>query len=207
MAAKRACLAGDYAKGVAILADIYVETKDINSLYNQGRCFEQNGKYEEAIVRFREYQRKNRDAGNPPDPDAERHIAECQALLDPKSAVVAPAPGPTPAPAPPQPQVQAPPPAATPASPPAPAGQPTHGAGIPSSAMPPVASAPPGLDLATQAVPADGAGKSRPVHKTWWFWTGAGVVVAGAATTAILLLGKSGTNVPSSTLGNQGAFQ
>jgi hypothetical protein len=58
-AAKTACLAGDYAKGVALLAELYVSSNnDVTYLFNQGRCFEQNGKYEEAIVRFREYQLK-----------------------------------------------------------------------------------------------------------------------------------------------------
>ena len=82
-AAKTACLAGDYAKGVALLAELYVSSSnDVTYLFNQGRCFEQNGKYEEAIVRFREYQLKNADAGNAPDESAEKHIANCQAVLD-----------------------------------------------------------------------------------------------------------------------------
>jgi hypothetical protein len=81
-AAKTACLAGDYAKGVALLAELYVSTNDVTYLFNQGRCFEQNGKYEEAIVRFREYQQKRADAGAPPDSTAETHIEKCQALLD-----------------------------------------------------------------------------------------------------------------------------
>jgi hypothetical protein len=75
-------LAGDYAKGVELLAELYVSTKDIAYLFNQARCFEQNGKYEEAILRFHEYQLKNADAGNPPDASAEKHLASCQALLD-----------------------------------------------------------------------------------------------------------------------------
>lgn len=98
--AKTACLSGDYAKGVALLAELYVKTNDPNYLFNQGRCFEQNGKYEEAIVRFREYQRKNKDAGHPVDPDAEKHIADCLALLGkdrPAAEVEVPA---APAPAP-----------------------------------------------------------------------------------------------------------
>jgi hypothetical protein len=41
-----------------------------------------NGKYEEAIVRFREYQLKNADAGNAPDESAAKHIANCQAVLE-----------------------------------------------------------------------------------------------------------------------------
>jgi tetratricopeptide (TPR) repeat protein len=82
-AAKTACLSGDYTKGVALLAELYVSSNnDITYLFNQGRCFEQNGKYEEAIVRFREYQLKNADAGNAPDESAEKHIATCQAVLD-----------------------------------------------------------------------------------------------------------------------------
>jgi len=84
--ARTACLAGDYAKGVALLAELYVSTKDIAYLFNQARCFEQNGKYEEAIIRFHEYQLKNADAGNPPDESAEKHIASCQALLDKQKA-------------------------------------------------------------------------------------------------------------------------
>jgi hypothetical protein len=43
--ARTACLSGDYAKGVALLAELYVSTRDIIYLFNQGRCFEQNGKY------------------------------------------------------------------------------------------------------------------------------------------------------------------
>jgi hypothetical protein len=79
-------LTGDYAKGVELLAELYVSTKDIAYLFNQARCFEQNGKYEEAILRFHEYQLKNADAGNPPDESAEKHIANCQALLDKQKA-------------------------------------------------------------------------------------------------------------------------
>jgi hypothetical protein len=89
-AAKTACLSGDTAKGVALLAELYVSTNEVIYLFNQGRCFEQNGKYEEAIVRFREYQRKNTDAGREPDAQTDKHIADCQALLD-KGKAPAPA--------------------------------------------------------------------------------------------------------------------
>jgi hypothetical protein len=94
--AKTACLSGNYANGVALLAELYVSTNDIAYLFNQGRCFEQNGKYEDAIVRFREFQRKNADAGNPPDAGAEKHIADCQALLDKEKPAIPPAPVPAP---------------------------------------------------------------------------------------------------------------
>lgn len=95
--AKTACLAGDMAKGVALLAELYVSTNDAVYLFNQGRCFEQNGKYEEAMVRFREYQQKKADAGSAPDPEAEKHITKCQALLDKqKPATAAPTAAATP---------------------------------------------------------------------------------------------------------------
>jgi len=81
-AAKTACLAGDYAKGVALLAEIYVDTNNPIYIFNQGRCFQQNGRYEDAVLRFREYQRKNADAGGAPDVEAEKQIADCMSLLE-----------------------------------------------------------------------------------------------------------------------------
>ena len=80
-AAKTACSTGDYVKAVALLAELYVATDDINFIYNQGRCYQQNGRYEEAILRFREYQRKNLDKGHALDAKTEQLIADCQALL------------------------------------------------------------------------------------------------------------------------------
>jgi len=57
-AAKKACLVGDVEKEVDILADLYVSTNNPTYLYNQGRCDEQNGKNDLAILRFKEYLRK-----------------------------------------------------------------------------------------------------------------------------------------------------
>jgi tetratricopeptide (TPR) repeat protein len=80
-AAKTACLSGDVAKGVALLAELFVGSNDPTYMFNQGRCYEQNGKYEEAIARFREYQRKSEEAGTQADPTAEKHIAACKAAI------------------------------------------------------------------------------------------------------------------------------
>jgi hypothetical protein len=55
------CMAGDYQAGVRILAEIYAETRDANLIYNQARCFEQNGRNEQAVLRFEEYLRVNQD--------------------------------------------------------------------------------------------------------------------------------------------------
>jgi hypothetical protein len=55
------CISGNYQVGVRILSEVFAETDDANLIYNQGRCFEQNGKNEEAILRFEEYLRISTD--------------------------------------------------------------------------------------------------------------------------------------------------
>jgi hypothetical protein len=54
-AARKACLNGDYAKGVSLLSDLFVNTGDPTYLFNQGRCFEQNRRCEDAAARFEEH--------------------------------------------------------------------------------------------------------------------------------------------------------
>jgi len=80
-AAKKACLSGDFAKGVSLLTDLYVDTNDSTYIFNQGRCYEQGNRCEEAIISFREYLRKTKDAGRASDGRAEQHIADCEELL------------------------------------------------------------------------------------------------------------------------------
>jgi hypothetical protein len=90
--AQKACLAGNPAKGVEILAGLYVETEDIAYIYNQGRCFEQNRKYEDAIGRFREYLVKGEKLTAEEKAVAQRRIEACESYL-PKNE---PAPPPLP---------------------------------------------------------------------------------------------------------------
>jgi len=85
-AARKACLSGNYQKGVEILSDLFIRTGNPVFIYNQGRCLEQSGRSEEAINRFREYLRKAKDASAEDRADAEKHITDCQALLDEKAA-------------------------------------------------------------------------------------------------------------------------
>jgi tetratricopeptide (TPR) repeat protein len=80
-AAKKACLTGNADAGVALLADLYVDTNDANHIFNQGRCLEQVGRCADAIIRFREYLRKTKDASTASDGRAERHIADCEEIL------------------------------------------------------------------------------------------------------------------------------
>jgi hypothetical protein len=111
-AAKKACAMGDFQKGADILTDLFVETNDTTYVYNQGRCYQQNNRWEQAISRFREFLRKAKDLSDSDRVDTERQIADCEASL----AKVSPPPV---APAPPVPvtHVETPPPALEPAIP------------------------------------------------------------------------------------------
>jgi hypothetical protein len=90
--AKKSCLAGDPAKGVEVLAELYVNTNDITYIFNQGRCFEQNRRYEDAIGRFREYLTKGEDRLSDDEKAvAKRHIDTCESYLpkpEPRSPMV-----------------------------------------------------------------------------------------------------------------------
>ena len=109
-AAQKACSLGDYQKGVDILADLLVGSDDPNYIYNQGRCYEQNSRWEQAINRFREYLRKDAKLSDGDRADVERHISDCEKALaqaaqaaQPVAAAPAPvaaAETPTPAPVP-----------------------------------------------------------------------------------------------------------
>jgi hypothetical protein len=175
-AAKIACLKGDYTKGVGLLAELFVSTSEAVFIFNQGRCFEQNGKYEEAILRFREFQRKNADAGLAPNDQAERHaqaekhIVECQALLDKqKPAAVEPA--------------------APPVAPPTPVGQPVPAAQpilpvIPQVAPPepsPIESPP---EEAASPKPSEPASEGRGLRMAGLVTAGVGL---GAIVTGVIL--------------------
>jgi hypothetical protein len=106
--AKRACLAGDPARGVEILADLYVDTDDITYIFNQGRCYEQNRRYEDAVGRFREYLVKGEHKLSDEDKAlAQKRIDACESYLpkpEPRSPLV-------PDPVPVAPVMQTPPPA------------------------------------------------------------------------------------------------
>jgi hypothetical protein len=79
--ARTACLAGEYAEGVRLLSQLFVATMDPTFIYNQGRCFEQNLRYEDAIGRFQEYLRVAKTDSKARRAEAEEHIEDCKALL------------------------------------------------------------------------------------------------------------------------------
>jgi len=79
--ARTACLDGDYRKGVAILSQLFVDTKISTFIYNQGRCFEQNARYQEAISRFQEYLRVDKKLSEEDKAETQKHISDCQASI------------------------------------------------------------------------------------------------------------------------------
>jgi len=85
------CLAGRFQAGVDLLSQLFVETGDANYIYNQGRCYEQNGKFTEAILRFREFLRKAKDLSAEEKAEVNGHIAECQTMKAEQDGTAVPA--------------------------------------------------------------------------------------------------------------------
>ena len=78
--AKTDCLAGRYQAGVDLLARLFAESGNATYIYNQGRCYEQNGKCTEAILHFREFLRKAKDLPTEEKAEVNSHITDCQAM-------------------------------------------------------------------------------------------------------------------------------
>jgi hypothetical protein len=92
--AKKACLTGDVDKGIDLLADLYVESGEINYVFNQGRCFQQNHRWQEAIDRFSEFLRKARNLSDEAKAETEKYIADCQSHLSTVASGDVPSPTP-----------------------------------------------------------------------------------------------------------------
>jgi hypothetical protein len=84
--ARAACAAGDAEKGVALLARLFAETGDYTWVYNQGRCYQQNGRAEEALNRFREYLRRAKDLSAEDRSEVEGFISELEGELSRRSS-------------------------------------------------------------------------------------------------------------------------
>jgi hypothetical protein len=135
--ARAECLAGRVQTGIDLLAELFTETHNMTYVYNQGRCFEQNGMPHEAILRFKEFLRKGKDLSAEEKAEVTSHVNECQAELDAQSKSSQPLPRavekPEPVAAmtpPPSPSPVSQTAGAAPASPPAPPGAGLRMAGI-----------------------------------------------------------------------------
>ena len=113
--AKIACAAGDVTTANRLLAELYAATEDPIWIFNQGRCFQQNGDPGHALTRFREYLRKAKTApkgvvGASDISEAEQYIKELETEIAAQNNKGAPS-----EPTPPAPVVPAPAPVAQPA--------------------------------------------------------------------------------------------
>jgi hypothetical protein len=79
--ARKACFTGNVDRGVEILVDLYGETGHPNYIYNQARCFERNGKYDQALLSYEDYLRKAKDLGDVERAQVEKSIAELRAKV------------------------------------------------------------------------------------------------------------------------------
>src|SRR3954452_687633 len=111
--ARTACAAGRVEAGIEILAQLLTEFGHPNYIYNQARCYQQNGKAEQAISRFREFLRAAQDISPEERARVERFIKELESrppapppAATPATEAAPPAPNPLA-----QPEPQPPPPA------------------------------------------------------------------------------------------------
>ena len=74
--ARKACFTGNVNRGVEILVNLYGETGHPNYIFNQARCFERNGKYDQALLSYEDYLRKATNLGESERAQVEKSIAE-----------------------------------------------------------------------------------------------------------------------------------
>ncbi len=89
--AKKACLANKPDRGIELLAELYAETNDPTYIYNQGRCYQQNGRGADALIRFREYLRKATNLPPTEKAEVERVVGELEEQQRKTDAAAAPA--------------------------------------------------------------------------------------------------------------------
>jgi hypothetical protein len=99
--ARKACIVGNYTKGVDILADLFISVRDPVYIYNQGRCFQQNHQWQSAIDRFDEYLRKAKGIPETEVQEVKAYIAECEGPLGKTGAPPETSPPPPPTTIPP----------------------------------------------------------------------------------------------------------
>ncbi len=157
--------AGRYQQALDVFAKLYAETLHPVYLRNIGRCYQNLGDADKAIISFRDYLRKHKAITADERKEVEGFIAEMEDLKKQKSAEASAAETST---APPKPASTITP---LPSAP-----DPANSGGNPEALV----TAPRGP--ATE--------ESSPVYTRWWFWTivaaaavGAGVGIAAATGT------------------------
>lgn len=184
---------GQYEEAAQIFSRLSVDYPDMEIFdRNLGACFYHLRKPEPALSNLRRYLGRRKDIAPDDKAVVDRWIDEMEQLRAQNAAASAPAapPAPPAEPAPPPPAATEAPPA-PPALSPRPAEPAPVAAASPPFPTPSEAPKPAGVDLATSPGPADSTEVSRPIYKTWWFWTGAAVIVVAGAVTAIYFATRS----------------
>jgi hypothetical protein len=164
---------GEYRQALELFATLFAERNDPIYMRNIGRCHQKLGQPTHAIDAFREYLRRAPNLKPSEKQEIEGFIKEMEDLkasqaLVPRSTTTPPA------------AAVEPPPTNVDLQPRPPVTQPDR----------------PAVAL-TGSAPAPSDEARAPIYKRWWFWTAAGVVVAGAIVTGIAL--SAGTDT---ALGN-----
>jgi tetratricopeptide (TPR) repeat protein len=158
----------EYEGALREFKEAYRAVEDPAFLFNIAQCHRKLGHTQDAITFYRSFLRRAPHAANRA--EVEHRIAELERA------------------APPPPPAGAPPPAAT-------ATATTTTTATPPPAPPPVAPAPPPqtsellVAAPSNAPPPDAA--DQPFYRRGWFWIVAGAVVAGTATTLVVLHERS----------------
>jgi tetratricopeptide (TPR) repeat protein len=148
--------AGRFQEALDIFARLYAETLHPIYLRNVGRCYQNLGDPDKAMISFRDYLRKHKTITAEERKEVEAFIAEMEALKKQKGAAATPPPETSTAPAQ----------AASTITP------------LPSAPEPANSGAAP---EALVTAPGGGAQEeSSPVYTRWWFWTIVGAVAVGA---------------------------
>ena len=190
---------GQYEEAAQIFSRLSVDYPDMEIFdRNLGACFYHLRKPEPALSNLRRYLGRRKDIAPDDKAVVDRWIDEMEQLRAQNAAASAPpaAPPAPPTPQPPPAEIPAPSAASeTPAAPPAPsprAAEPAPAAvASPPFLAPSETPKPAGVDLTTSPGPAESTEVSRPIYKTWWFWTGAAVGVVAGAVTAIYFATRS----------------
>jgi tetratricopeptide (TPR) repeat protein len=149
--------AGRYQQALDLFAKLYAETLHPVYLRNIGRCYQNLGDADKALITFRDYLRKHKTITREERAEVDGFIADMEALKAQKQkAAEAPAPEPEKPPPPPKSTI-----AALPAAP-----EPANSGAAPTA-----------LVTAPASHPSD---ESAPVYTRWWFWTIVGAAAVGA---------------------------
>jgi len=143
--------AGRYQEALDLFARLYAETLHPIYLRNIGRCYQNLGDPDKALISFRDYLRKHKTIQPDERAEVEGFIAEMEELKRRQGAEAAPRPPP-------------PPPGKSTITP------------VPSAPQP--STAPETLVTGPSDHPSAG---SSPVYTRWWFWTLVGAVAVGGA--------------------------